>query len=334
MNRMKWSIIGAGYISNLFCENLLDRNDSKIYSISSNNLDKLNNFGDKFKIAKNFRFNNYSEVLNLDSDVVYIGLINSLHKKLIHDLAANKKNILVEKPCFLNVKDFDDTIEIVKNNNILFVESMMNLHHPQTIEIFKIINSGEIGSLKNFKHFYGFDIRERFFKYFKKKINFYNRFTNPELGGGAINDLGCYGVSFANKLAKINGSGKVKKLKKKLKIGKTRVDERAEINILYDNNFEVTLGVSLIKNIGCEAIIEGTNGKIIIPNLVKPKENFKLYIKNKTYKELNFNSKNLYSYISNDVERYVQNGLKEADNYGLKFSEIRENLYLMDRWKD
>jgi len=331
---MKWSILGAGNISNIFCENLFKLDKSQIFSISSKNEKNLKIFGDKFNINNEFRFNNYSDILNLKSDVVYIGLINSLHKKMIIDLAKKKQNILVEKPCFLSLKDFDEAIEIIKDNKILFVESMMNLHHPQSHQIFELINSGEIGKITKFHHKFGLDIREEFLNFFKKSINFYNRFTDPKLGGGAINDLGCYGVSFANKLAKLNNSPKIIKIKKKITIGKTGVDEISKITIFYENDFIANLEVSIIQNIGCEAIIEGTNGKIIIPNLVKPGENYKIIVKKKTYKELNFNAENLYSYISRDVEKYIDKGLKEADDYGLKLSEIRNNLSLLDRWKD
>ena len=38
----------------------------------------------------------------------------------------------------------------------------MNLHHPQTSEVFNLIKSGEIGDLINFKHKFGFDIRKKF----------------------------------------------------------------------------------------------------------------------------------------------------------------------------
>ena len=113
---MKWSILGAGNISNIFCENLLKQRNSKIFSISSLDKSKLKFFGDKFNISKDLRFNNYADVLDLNSDVVYIGLINSLHKKIIINLAKKKQNILVEKPCFLSLKNFDEAIEIIKDN--------------------------------------------------------------------------------------------------------------------------------------------------------------------------------------------------------------------------
>ena len=330
---MKWSIIGAGNISDIFCENLYKQKTSDIISISSIDKIRLKNFGNKFNIDENYWFNNYNDVTKIKDDIVYIGVINSLHKNLIKNLAESNKNILVEKPSFLSVKDFDDVVKVIKEKKILFVESMMNLHHPQTSEVFNLIKSGEIGDLINFKHKFGFDIRKKFLKFFRKNINFYNRLTDPNLGGGSINDLGCYGVSFANKLANLKGLDNVIKVKKENIIGKTNVDENAKLSISYDNDFHANLEVSFIKNIGCEAVIEGTKGKIIVPDLVKPQDNFKIILKNKTSKVLNFKAGNLYSYIATDVERYVKNNLKEADSIGLNLSEIRKNLILLDEWK-
>lgn len=330
---MKWSILGAGNISNIFCENLFEQENSKILSISSLNEEKLNFFGNKFGINKDLRFNNYNDVLELNSDVVYVGLINSLHKKIIINLAKKKQNILVEKPSFLSLQDFEETFEIIKNKKILFVESMMNLHHPQTQKILDLVRSMEIGEIISFDHKFGFDIRKKFLGLFKRNINFYNRLTNPKLGGGAINDIGCYGISFANKLAQVKNSKKIINIKKKIENGKTKIDENAKISINYEKNFKANLEVSIIKNLGCEAVITGTKGKIIVPNLVKPNKNYKIIIQKKTHKEFNFNSQNLFYYISKDVERYLSSGLKEADGNGLKLSEIRNNLYLLDKWK-
>ena len=115
---MKWSIIGAGNISDIFCENLYKQKTSDIISISSIDKIRLKNFGNKFNIDENYRFNNYNDVTKIKDDIVYIGVINSLHKNLIKNLAESNKNILVEKPSFLSVKDFDDVVKVIKENSM------------------------------------------------------------------------------------------------------------------------------------------------------------------------------------------------------------------------
>ena len=331
---MKWVILGAGNISNKFCENLLDIKDTEILAIASQNRKKLNEFGDKFKIKKDKRFNNYNDILKIEFDVAYVGLINSLHNRIINDLALNKKNILTEKPCFLNISDFDKNIDLIKKNNVLFVESMMNMHHPQTSKIFELINNGKIGSIINFNHKFGFDIRKKFLKFFKKKINFLNRFTDPQLGGGAINDLGCYGVSFSNKLAALNGSDTIIDSKISNKYTQTGVDENSKIIINYKSNFESNIHVAINENLGCETEIVGTKGKIIVKNLVQPETSYKFFLINGETTEYNFRGNKLYTYIAKDVNRYIKNGIKQADGFGLNFGEIRRNIEVLDLWKN
>ena len=61
-------------------------NLASLISISSKNEQKLNDFGDKFKINPQKRFNNYTDVLSLNFDIAYVGLVNSLHKSLVKNL--------------------------------------------------------------------------------------------------------------------------------------------------------------------------------------------------------------------------------------------------------
>ncbi len=50
-----------------------------------------------------------------------------------------------------------------KGKKILFIESMMNLHHPQTSQIFEILKSNELGKISAFNFKFGFDIRKSIF---------------------------------------------------------------------------------------------------------------------------------------------------------------------------
>ena len=330
---MKWAIIGAGYISNKFCQNILQIRESKILSVASKNEMKLKAFAKRFNVDKKNQYNNYSDLINSDFDIAYVGLINSMHKEIILKLANNKKNILVEKPAFLSLKEFDENIDFIKKQKILFMESMMYLHHPQIKKIFEIIKNNEIGDLYKFEYKLGFDIRKKFFKYFKKKINFINRLTDPNLGGGAINDIGCYPVSFSNKLANIFGLNNVKKITKNSRIGLTGVDENSNICIEYENGFTSDLLVSINKKQDCKAIIKGSKGKIVIPNLITPNNNYKIILDTNSIKELSFEADDLYTYIIKDTEDYIKNRINEPNRNGLNWLEMRKNIEILDQWK-
>ena len=330
---MKWSIIGCGNISKRFCEDISNVKDTTIIAIASKNSEKLKLFGDKYKVPKEKRFHEYENILDIDFDIAYIGLINSLHKKVIKILAAKSRNIIVEKPCFLNFKDFKDCEDLIKKKNILFVESMMNLHHPQTSRIFDILKSNDIGQVLSFNFKFGFDIRKKFLYFFKKKIKSLSRLTDPGLGGGAINDLGCYGVAFSNKIASFLGLSNNYKIKKNNIIGVTGVDINSKIEISYDEAFKSYLHVALDQNLGNSAEIVGTKGSLYIPCLVTPSNNYKLILKTNYIKELEFSGDDLYTYIIRDVERYLNKNIKKPDNYGLNLEEIKDNLKMLDEWK-
>ena len=199
---IKWAIFGAGNISNIFARNIKQVEDSKIIALASKNKEKSKDFCKANNLSSEICYSDYRELMKLNFDVAYVGLINSLHDEIINLLAKNKKNILSEKPAFLNTVDLNKNLEIIKKNNIFFMESMMYLHHPQYNKILEIINNNEIGIIYKLEYKLGFDVRKKFFG-FKRKIKFLSRLTDKKLGGGAINDIGCYPVSFSNKLANI-----------------------------------------------------------------------------------------------------------------------------------
>ena len=160
-----------------------------------------------------------------------------------------------------------------------------------------------------------------------------NRLTDPGLGGGAINDLGCYGVAFSNKIASFLGLSNNYKIKKNNIIGITGVDINSKIEISYDEEFKSYLHVALDQNLGNSAEIVGTKGSLYIPCLVTPSNNYKLILKTNCTKELEFSGDDLYTYIIRDVERYLNKNIKKPDNYGLNLEEIKDNLKMLDEWK-
>jgi predicted dehydrogenase len=206
----------------------------------------------------------------------------------------------------------------------------MYLHHPQFNKILEIISNNEIGEIYKLEYKLGFDIRKKFLA-FKKKIKFLSRLTDPILGGGAINDIGCYPISFSNKLANFNKKNDIEKIHSKGTIGFTGVDEYSKISITYMNNsFSSDITVSINKKQDGLAIISGTKGKIVIPNLITPKKNYSLLVNEKEY---NFLGNDLYTYIIKDTQDYINNGVCEPNKKGLNWNEMKLNCELIDLWK-
>ena len=65
----------------------------------------------------------------------------NLHFDLILKLLDKKRNILVEKPAFLTIKQAEKVFNKKNFENIFFSEGYMYLYHPQIIELINNIKN-------------------------------------------------------------------------------------------------------------------------------------------------------------------------------------------------
>jgi predicted dehydrogenase len=127
-----------------------------------------------------------------DVDAVYIALPNALHASWIVRAARAGKHVLCEKPLVLGTGELDEVEEAVEQAGVHLAEAFMYRHHPQLTTVRELIAGGEIGDLVAMHARLHFslprdgepDIRLR-----------------PDLGGGALLDLGCYPVDLFGGLA-------------------------------------------------------------------------------------------------------------------------------------
>jgi predicted dehydrogenase len=271
--------------------------------------------------------------------IVAIGIENlkSACEKLIN---SGIHYILVEKPAALNCLDFRNDLKIASDNNIFFLEALMYLHHPQTKMILDIIRSNEIGRIKNINFFIGFDMRRRIFKYFKKKIDFKSsRLTDPNLGGGALNDFACYGLTYSMLIAGMQNNSYFSvptKLIAKGHVGITGVDENSMANLEFDNGIKANLLVSINKKQDNKLKIIGEKGVIIIPRPIVPhSKDFSFEIKksffnNKLYK--NRTEKDVYGYEIEYVENCILGNISKKDINEKQMLTLKY-LECLDSWK-
>lgn len=345
MKKIKWGILGAGVIANKFCDSLILSKKSKIFSVASQskplNKDRLDLFKKKFKLKKENCLLRYEDLINLeDNDIIYIATTNNCHSFYSRIIAKKQKNILVEKPATLNSLDFKKNLKIVKENNNLYLEALMYLFHPQTKMILDIIKSNEIGKITNINFSLGFDIRRRVFKFLKKKIDFKNsRLTNTNLGGGALNDLACYVLTYSMLIAGAQNNSYFSiptKLIAKGYIGITGVDENSVANLEYDNGIRSNLLVSINKKKDNKLKIIGEKGTIIVPRPIVPDckcfffEIRKGFFNTKVYK--NITEKDVYGYEIDYIENCILGNINREDVNQKQMLTLKY-LEILDAWK-
>jgi predicted dehydrogenase len=340
MKKVNWGIIGFGNAANSFINAIKYIPNVNLYGISS-----LSNYKNLLlkKKENNFLnlnvFNNHLKLLNNKNiDAVYIALTNNLHYEWIIKSLNYNKHVLTEKPSCENSVDYKDCMNLAKKKNLILTEAIMYRHHPQTLKIIEIIKSGLIGKVKKVTIKCGFDIGKKVLGIELKKLNYKSRLLNKNLGGGAILDLGCYPLSMAILINRINNKNKTmpKIISAKKKIGKSNVDETASIELMFSDNMYSCIEVAIRKRLKNQAFIEGSKGDLKITNPVLPDNNFflELVLRNNKKETLNYKCKNeLFSLLINNVSQAIL--LKKKLQYpSISNEETYSYLKIIDKWKN
>ncbi|PTN03146.1 Gfo/Idh/MocA family protein [Mangrovibacterium marinum] len=132
-------------------------------------------------------YSSYEELLSdPDIDAIYNPLPNHLHVEWTLKALRAGKHVLCEKPIGMNRSEaIRLEAESRKFPTLKVMEAFMYRFHPQWVKAKQLIDAGTIGQVKTV---------QSFFSYFNADPN--NIRNKPEVGGGALMDIGCYCISF------------------------------------------------------------------------------------------------------------------------------------------
>ena len=114
---VNFGIIGFGFMGHVH-EKMLDTlKDAKVVSICDIEEEKM-----KDSITEGIiKTTSVDELLKIeDINTVIVAVNNHIHKEVVIKAAKAGKNIICEKPAAMNVKEFDEMIEEVKSEGVLF----------------------------------------------------------------------------------------------------------------------------------------------------------------------------------------------------------------------
>jgi predicted dehydrogenase len=135
-----------------------------------------------------------------------------------------------------------------------------------------------------------------------------HRLFAPELGGGALLDVGIYPVALASMLF-----GQPAAIASQVHLGETGVDEQSALVFKYADGQLALLSSAIRTETPQEACIMGTKGLIRIPSRWWMPQRFSLHLQEQAEQvfELPFEG-NGYNYEAAEVMRCLRAGLKES----------------------
>ena len=182
---IRWGILGTGWIAEQFVTDIL-ANGITVTAVGSRSQGSADAFAERFGIPT--AHGSY-EALAADPevDVVYVATPHPMHAENATLVLNAGKHALVEKPFTLNADEAEKLVDLAAEKNIVVLEAMWTRWLPHMVRLREILAAGTIGDVRTVIA----DHNQKLPSDPKHRIN------NPELGGGALLDLGIYPVSFA-----------------------------------------------------------------------------------------------------------------------------------------
>ena len=182
MITFKVGILGAGHIAGEVAECLNNLSGFTPYAVASRDEAKSTAFAVTHQIEKSY--GSYEELIaDPNVELVYIATVNSTHAELAKKCIEAGKPCLVEKPFSYNMATAREVIDLAREKKVFCGEALWTRYMPLTQEFHKLIDPKYIGTVRHITTAVGFDLHEN------------ERMLKPELGGGALLDLGIYPFS-------------------------------------------------------------------------------------------------------------------------------------------
>jgi len=188
--KIRWGILSTANIGRKAMIPALQASKiAEVVAVASRDKDKAQRFAQDLNIPK--AYGGYQAMLDDPAiEAVYNPLPNHLHKPWSIKAAEAGKHILCEKPLALDIDECKEMIAAAIANGVLLMESFMYRHHPRIQAAREMAKSGAIGTVKTIESAFTFNLKD------KSDIRYL-----PEMGGGAVMDVGCYCINISRLMA-------------------------------------------------------------------------------------------------------------------------------------
>lgn len=313
MKKINWGIIGTGNIANTFATALSGIKEVNLYGVASRTLNKANDFAAKYGFTH--AYGNYEEMIeDPELDVIYIATPHTEHFANAKACILAGKNVLCEKPISINSKETATLAELAKENKVFLMEAMWTKFLPATACVKEWIDSERIGAIQFMDINFGF----------AGELDYDARLLNPNLGGGALLDVGVYPIHYATFLM----NSLPDTIQSTMQFSISGVDELTSVTFSYKEGTMALLNSSITARLGANACIIGSKGKIVVENFYMA-EKASIYDEEDNLIETFYEPfpTNGYEYEAIEVNRCISEGLLESPRNPLKNTiEIMEIL--------
>ncbi|MGH8774448.1 MAG: Gfo/Idh/MocA family protein [Jiangellaceae bacterium] len=246
---IRWGIVSTERIAQTLAGEMLLLEDAEIAAVSSRERVRAQAFAGEYGIDR--AYGSFEELLADETvDVVYVANPHAQHAEVVRHAIDAGKAVLCEKAFTTSLADTEDLVRRSRERGVFCMEAMWTRFVPMIVKLREIVADGGIGEVRVVTADLGFPATQ----------GPEHRLWNPELGGGALLDVGIYPVAFAQMLL---GSPNLVAAHGSLTSG--GVDADAGLLLGWQGGAHALLAASLVAHTANSASVVGTAGRLDVP---------------------------------------------------------------------
>lgn len=187
MNKVRWGVLSTANIGRKKVIPAIQASEhGEVVAVASRSAESARAFADELGIPRSH--GSYEALLaDPEVDAIYNPLPNHLHVPLSVQALEAGKHVLCEKPISLDCDDLKALKAAAKAHpELKLMEAFMYRFHPQWQSVHEWLKRGDIGQVRHYSSYFAYNNRD--------EENIRNL---PDIGGGGLMDIGCYGISSA-----------------------------------------------------------------------------------------------------------------------------------------
>ncbi len=144
---LNWGLLSTARINRSLIPPLRASKRNHLLAVASRSQESADAYAKEWKIPR--AHGSYEALLaDPEIDVIYNPLPNHLHAEWTIKAIEAGKHVLCEKPLALSVDDVDAIAAAAQKHGRVVAEAFMYRHHPQTLKVQELVQSGSLGTLK------------------------------------------------------------------------------------------------------------------------------------------------------------------------------------------
>ncbi len=250
---MKLGILGTGVIAYKVAQTLKQMDEIECYAVASRTLENALAFKRELGFEK--AYGSYKEMVeDPNLELVYVTSPHSHHFEHMMLCMEHGKAVICEKAFTLNAEQATAVMDYSRTHGVFAAEAIWTRYMPSRKIIDDFLKSGAIGEVKALTANLSYLTEHR------------ERMHRPDLAGGALLDVGVYGINFAM----MHFGDDIDRIESSVKMTSSGVDEMENMTLFYKDGRMAMLSAGMNALSDRQGVFYGTKGYAIVENINNP----------------------------------------------------------------